>query len=195
MWKPLIIALDNIDRFYENNTDDAWLKLIIMDLNDIHWVISWKNSLNWKEEEWNEEVEKGMPHLHAIQLENLPEEDAKQYLADGVGESDTELLDYLCVLTQGHPFYMYLCVDLYVALVNNGEAVDRQLFQAEVDNDKSKLHTKLIGRFLGNDKNKALELAALYQWNDGLLMYHMGDLRTSAYYLFRTLNIYESISG
>ena len=31
--------------------------------------------------------------------------------------------------------------------------------------------------------------------NLALLMYHMGDLRTSAYYLFRTFNIYESISG
>ncbi|MBR2809738.1 MAG: tetratricopeptide repeat protein [Solobacterium sp.] len=179
--KPLVIALDSIDRFYENNADDSWLKQIIMDLNDIHWLICGKDSLNWKEEEWKEEAEKGMPHLLTIQLQNLSEEDAKQYFAEEIEASDPELLDYLYTLTYGHPFYMYLCVDLWVALISKGEKADRQLFQKEAGNDKkNRIHTKLIDRFLGNDKDKALELASLYQWNESLLMNEKLSVSTEA---------------
>ncbi|MBR2809737.1 MAG: hypothetical protein IKD69_00005, partial [Solobacterium sp.] len=103
--RPLVIALDGLDRFYKNNTDDAWLKQIIMDLDDIHWILAGRDRLNWEEEVWTAEAEDNMPHLLPVQLGALSEEETKTYFcrAEVVREEDNDFSEYLYQLTDGIP--------------------------------------------------------------------------------------------
>ncbi|MBR2811967.1 MAG: tetratricopeptide repeat protein [Solobacterium sp.] len=168
--KPLIIALDGLDRFYRYASDDEWLKLMIRKTNDIHWILAGRDALTWDDEIWKMQVEKGVPHLLPVAVSALSKEETNAYFVKAEVSDKDEFLDYLYQLIDGIPLYMYLCVDIYVDLINRGIEPAKDTFQIEVStDDRHKHHTKLIQRWAEDHPDEIRELAAAYKWNDEVL--------------------------
>ena len=170
--KPLVIALDGLDRYYKYKVDDDWLKLIIKKSNDIHWVLAGRDALTWDDEIWKMEAGKDIPHLLPIAVSMLSKEDTDAYFlkAEVAKENHYEYLDYLYQLTDGIPLYMYLCVGIHVDLVNHGNEPSKEAFNIEISKDgKYKHHTKLIQRWAEDHADEIRELAAAFKWNDEVL--------------------------
>ena len=168
--KPLVIALDGLDRYYRYASDDDWLKLMIKKTNDIHWILAGRDELTWDDDIWKMEADEEIPHLLPVAVSALSKEEAYAYFMKAEVADEEEFLGYLYQLTDGIPLYMYLCVDIYVDLLNRGIEPSKDAFQIEVSKDsKHKHYSKLIQRWAEDHPDEIRELAAAYKWNDEVL--------------------------
>ena len=168
---PLIIALDGLERYYKQSSDDAWLKQMIIQSEGIHWILSGRDKLVWNEDVWTMEADSDVPHFVSAHLEALSREESDQYFikAEVVNKDDEKWSEYLFQLTDGVPFYMYLCVDIYVQLLNRGVEPSVENFDIEITEDKHNVQSKLIERWAGENADYIREFAAAYKWNNEIL--------------------------
>lgn len=145
--KRVIIFLDTYEALWEDEkkeankfTKDEWIRQLVIELTGVLFVICGREKLIW------DELDKDFKEaLDQHKIGDLTKQDTSYFL-DKCGIKDTDLQNAIYTASQGVPFYIDLCVDLYY---ESNENITPKEF--EELKSKNEIGHRLI-RYFSNDK-------------------------------------------
>lgn len=102
--------------------NDAWIRKLVSKLPQAIFVLSGREKIQWEleDDEW-------LAHINFVPIDVLDAEYAAQYL-DVCNITDLDLQRKIIDSTQGHPYYLDLCVDTYYKLLNANRPISVDSF-------------------------------------------------------------------
>lgn len=166
---PIVVILDNYENLVNELSDignplydDLWLRGnngIILNIPNVVWILCGQEQLKWNDmdTEWEDSIK---PFV----LETLKEPYARDYL-EIYGVKDEELITQLCVLTDGMPIYLYLCVEIYFSILNNRRIPSI----ADFGTVKTELVNRYVHQLNTEEQTIISLLSCLDVWSDNLI--------------------------
>ena len=164
--RPLVIFLDTYESYINtfnavsNVVLDSWLRegsrSLIQRVPGVLWVIAGRDRLVWDSDgEWDND------HLKCYDIQDFTNLDSTKYL-NRAGITNNELVNHICKITKGVPFFLDLCVDTYYLLLDRGVVPTIENF----DVDRRRLANRYTKYLDSSNRDLIYMLASMGTWKD-----------------------------